>query len=122
MLKPQEEYKQVKEFRKIHDYEKLLKSKKKIDRLKVGTLFMIIIVLTSFVIVYALYPSYFGQLVNANTSVISVPVNTKHPIMLGALLPLMGLLHQLVNQTAALKIAVKDVNDYFSKTLIRMLE
>jgi branched-chain amino acid transport system substrate-binding protein len=64
------------------------------------------------------YPSSFKTLFgNTNSEVITPANNGKHITTLGALLPLSGALSSLgESEDAALKIAVKDVNEYFSKT------
>jgi branched-chain amino acid transport system substrate-binding protein len=54
---------------------------------------------------------------NTNSEVIVPPNDGKQSVTLGALLPLSGALSSLgESEHAALKIAVKDVNEYFSKT------
>jgi branched-chain amino acid transport system substrate-binding protein len=54
---------------------------------------------------------------NTNSEVIVAPNDGKQSVTLGALLPLSGALSSLgESEDAALKIAIKDVNKYFSKT------
>jgi branched-chain amino acid transport system substrate-binding protein len=69
------------------------------------------------VITYSLYPPLYSQFAGANTIVIPAPNNSKHPVTLGALLSINGASSSVgESEEAGLRLAVRDVNDYFSKT------
>ena len=79
----------------------------------------IISIIALAIVTYSLHPSLlpFFSFANVNSEVvIPSPSDSKQTITLGALLPLSGSSSSLgESQNAALQIAVKDVNDYFSK-------
>jgi branched-chain amino acid transport system substrate-binding protein len=90
-------------------------------RRRVPAIATAIVVLTGlFVIGVFVYPSspLAALFANTNTEVISpVNSNVKQSVTLGALLPLTGASSSLgESEDAALRIAIKDVNEYFSKT------
>jgi branched-chain amino acid transport system substrate-binding protein len=81
----------------------------------------IISIIALAIVTYSLHPSSsllpFFSFANVNSEiVIPSPSDSKHTITLGALLPLTGSSSSLgESENAALQIAVKDVNNYFSK-------
>ena len=90
------------------------------NKRRIGRRTYVILVSISFigiVITYSLYPSLYSQFAGANTIVISAPNNSKHPVTLGALLSINGASSSVgESEEAGLRLAVRDVNDYFSKT------
>jgi branched-chain amino acid transport system substrate-binding protein len=90
------------------------------NKRRIGRRTYVILVSISFigiVITYSLYPPLYSQFAGANTIVIPAPNNSKHPITLGALLSINGASSSVgESEEAGLKLAVRDVNDYFSKT------
>ncbi|MDQ6862550.1 MAG: penicillin-binding protein activator [Thermoproteota archaeon] len=90
------------------------------NKRRIGRRTYVILVSISFigiVITYSLYPPLYSQLGGANTIVIPAPNNSKHPVTLGALLSINGASSSVgESEEAGLRLAVRDVNDYFSKT------
>jgi branched-chain amino acid transport system substrate-binding protein len=85
-------------------------------RMRTGTIISISLILVSGFVVYSIYPAIFS-FGNANTEII-IPAlaGSKHNITLGALLSLSGTSASLgESEEAGLKIAVKDVNEYFKQ-------
>ena len=86
-------------------------------RMRTGTIISISLILVSGFVVYSIYPAFFS-FGNANTEII-IPAlaGSKHNITLGALLSLSGTSASLgESEEAGLKIAVKDVNEYFKQS------
>jgi ABC-type branched-subunit amino acid transport system substrate-binding protein len=90
------------------------------NKRRIGRRTYVILVSISFigiVITYSLYPPLYSQFAGANTIVIPAPNNSKHPVTLGALLSINGASSSVgESEEAGLRLAVRDVNDYFSKT------
>jgi len=90
------------------------------NKRRMGRRTYVILVSISFigiVVTYSLYPPLYSQFAGANTIVIPAPNNSKHPVTLGALLSINGASSSVgESEEAGLKLAVRDVNDYFSKT------
>jgi ABC-type branched-subunit amino acid transport system substrate-binding protein len=90
------------------------------NKRRMGRRTYVILVSISFigiVITYSLYPPLYSQFAGANIIVIPAPNNSKHPVTLGALLSINGASSSVgESEEAGLKLAVRDVNDYFSKT------
>jgi ABC-type branched-subunit amino acid transport system substrate-binding protein len=90
------------------------------NKRRIGRRTYVIFVSISFigiVITYSLYPLLYSQFAVANTIVIPAPNNSKHPVTLGALLSINGASSSVgESEEAGLRLAVRDVNDYFSKT------
>jgi len=90
------------------------------NKRRIGRRTYVIFVSISFigiVITYSLYPPFYSQFAGANIIVIPAPNNSKHPVTLGALLSINGASSSVgESEEAGLRLAVRDVNDYFSKT------
>ena len=90
------------------------------NKRRIGRRTFVILVSISFigiVITYSIYPPLYSQFAGANTIVIPAPNNSKHPVTLGALLSINGASSSVgESEEAGLRLAVRDVNDYFSKT------
>ena len=90
------------------------------NKRRIGRRTFVILVSISFigiVITYSIYPPLYSQFAGANTIVIRAPNNSKHPVTLGALLSINGASSSVgESEEAGLRLAVRDVNDYFSKT------
>jgi branched-chain amino acid transport system substrate-binding protein len=99
------------------DYQKVVTGN---NKRRIGRRTYVILVSISFigiVITYSLYPPLYSQFAGANTIVIPAPNNSKHPVTLGALLSINGASSSVgESEEAGLRLAVRDVNDYFSKT------
>ena len=90
------------------------------QRRRIGRRTYAVLVLISFIsiiITYLLYPPLYSPFAGANTIVIPAPNNSKHLVTLGALLSINGASSSLgESEEAGLRFAVRDINDYFSKT------
>ena len=99
--------------------EKKARRKKLASPMTLISAISIISIIALAIVTYSLHPSLlpFFSFANINSEVvIPSPSDSKQTITLGALLPLSGSSSSLgESQSAALQIAVKDVNDYFSK-------
>lgn len=91
-------------------------SEKRKNRIPIGTIISISLILLAGVVVYSIYPIIFS-FGKTNIEIIPAPASSKHPVILGALLSLSGASASLgESEDAGLKIALRDVNESFMRT------